>query len=301
MDFPLILAAKDIIIQVLKKYDLTPVGSSTQQVLQSYFNFKHKIIRQQPRVVLKSELISTKAKDLGLSEFLAHLEQRFLNGEDVNPNLSKKIFHITDHDYLLNDWAIHHLHLSNTKSNSNDYFYKRSDFLLFCHVTPEKVYFIDVRPHNENYVFAQRDLLRAIRDNWPDLDKKFRVGNERMEIYPRLEERDIAMLRKKGCIAFTQVDEYAYMPGLGSTTSGFSLEAAREMDAFHRELYKIHSYTLEFEETLKEQILDKNGKKLKHLQFSLVYNDWMFYIIELNSNQYVNFDLSGYQPKYPDS
>jgi hypothetical protein len=301
MDFPLLLAAKDIIIQVLEKHDLKPIGSSTQDVLQSYFNFKHKIIHQRPREVLKSASISAKAEDLGVSEILKNIEQRFINGEDINPNLSKKIFHINEHDSLLNDWAIHHLHLSDIKVNNNDYFNKRSDFLLFCHVTPDEVYFIDIRPHNESYVFAQRDLIRAIRDNWPELNKKIQVGQEPMEIYPRLEDKDIAILRKKGYMTFTQVDSFVYMPGQGSTTSGFSLEAGREMDEFHRALYKIHSYTQEFNEQLKEEILDKDGKKLEHLQFSLAYKDWMFYVFELNSKRFVDFDLLSYQTKYPNA
>lgn len=301
MDFPLLLAAKDVIIQVLEKHGLKPIGSSTQDVLQSYFNFKHKIIRQQPRAVLKSAPISAKAEDLGLSEILKNIEQRFVNGEDINPNLSKKIFRVNEHDYLLNDWAIHHLHLSDTKVNSNDYFNKRSDFLLFCHVTPDEVYFIDIRPHKESYVFAQRDLLRTIRDNWPELNKKFQIGQKPMETYPKFEEQDLTIMRKKGYMTLTQVDDFAYMPGQGSATSGFSSDAGMEMDQFLRDLYKIHSYTQEFDEQLKEKILDKSGKKLEHLQFSLAYKDWMFYVFELNSKQFVNFELSSYQPKYPDS
>jgi hypothetical protein len=301
MNFPLILEAKELIKKILLKHDLQPVGDSTEEVLRSYFNFTHKVIVQQPRIVLRSDSLSQKAEELGVSEILNGIERKFVSGEDINPCLSKKIFQLNDHDYLLNDWAIHHLHLSDSKIRETDYFNKRSGLLLFCHVTPETVYFIDIREHGENYVFAQRDLLRVIRDNWADLNKKFQIGGEKMELYPKMDEKGITMLRKKGYMTFTQVDDFAYMPGQGSTSSGFSLEAAREMDAFHRALYKVHSYTFEHGEELKEHFLDEKGQKFDNLQFSLAYKDWMFYVYEVNSGKMVDFDLSGYQPKYPDA
>ncbi len=283
------------------KYELQPVGNSTEEVLKSYFNLKHKVIFQQPRTVLRSDVLTRKAEELGASEILDGIEQKFVTGQDVNPCLSKKIFQLNEHDYLLNDWAIHHLHLSDSKVNEDDYFNKRSGLLLFCHVTPETVYFIDIREHGENYVFAQRDLLRVIRGNWPDLNSRFQVGSPDMELNHKPNEKEISILRRKGYMTLTQVDDSIYMPGLGSATSGFSLAAALEMDTFHRALYKIHSYTLENCEELKEHFLGEEGQKFDTLRFSLAYKDWMFYVYEVNSKRFADFELSGYQPKYSDA
>ena len=294
MDFPLLTDAKAIIVKYLSSFDLKPVGNSTQDIFQSYFNFKHKFIRTKPRSVLISAGFKEKAQQLGLEAVVKVIEQKCIDGVDINPFLSKGTFRLGTHDHLLNDWKIHHLHLNATKTNPSDYFNDRSDYLLFVHVTTESVYFINIRPHKEDDVFAQRDLLRIVRDNWQQLDRQFRVRNEEMEIFPKFDEKDIAITRKKGYMFWTQVDKHVYAPGLGSAVSGFSMEAGLEMNEFLRELYKIHSYVTEHDSELKSTLSEKSGRKLSNLHFTLVFKDWLFYIYEVNSNQFVNFELSGY-------
>lgn len=302
MEFPLLTDAKVIIKKFLnKQYGLRPVGTSTQDVLMSYFNLKHKLISQQPRIVLMSNGLIEKAQQLGLESILLNLEKKFLAGEDINPYLSKGIFRLNEHDYLLNDWEMHHLHLNELKVKPNDYFNQRSAQLLFVHVTGGLVYFIDIRSHNENYVFAQRDLLRAVRHNWPDLNRMFLVNAEPKEVYPKFDEQEIAVMRRKGYMFFTQVDEYAYMPGAGSACSGFSLKASMEMNEFMRQLYKIHLYASEHKEELRLFLAKKNKKPLPKMRISLVYKDWLFFVYEMNSQQFVYLDLSNYQPLYPDN
>jgi hypothetical protein len=300
MDFPLLTDAKAIIVKYLHSFGLKPVGSSTQEVLQSYFNFKHKFIQNRPRTVFMSQNLKEKAKKLNVEKILIIIEQKCIAGEDITSFLSKGIFRLDDHDHLLNDWKIHHLHLNLNKANPSDYFYGRSNYLLFVHVTNDAVYFIDIREHNENYVFAQRDLLRIIRDCWPQLDQQFRVQNEEMEIFPKFDEKEIAIMRRKGYLFFTQVDNHVYAPGLGSAVSGFSMEAGMAMDEFLRQLYKIHSYILEHDDELKANLSKKIGRDLPKLHFTLAFKDWLFYVYETNSCQFVNFELSGYQPRYPD-
>ena len=242
----------------------------------------------------------TKACTLQVERVLQVIASKFETGGDVNPFLSKGVYRLADHDYLLNDWGIHHLHLSDTKKAPSDYFNNRSDLLLFVHTTDDLVYFIDIRPHNENYVFAQRDLLRAVRDNWPDLNRKFLVKEEEMEISPQFNEKDTVVMRRKGYYFFTQVDKHAYAPGLGSACSGFSIEAGLAMNQFHRHLYKIHCFVQENEEELKMTLSRNPGKPLAKLYISLVFKDWLFYVYELNSKQFINLDLSNYQPYYHD-
>jgi hypothetical protein len=301
MDFPLLIDAKAIIVKYLASFDLKPIGTSTQEILQSYFNFKHKFIRSQPRNALMSKGLPEKARTLDMETVLKILEQKCISGEDINPFLSKGTFRLGVHDHLLNDWKIHHLHLNLNKANPADYFNDRSDNLLFVHITNESIYFVDIRPHQEDDVFAQRDLLRIVRDNWPQLAQQFRVQNEEMEIFPKFDEKDIAIMRKKGYMFWTQVDNHVYAPGLGSAVSGFSMEAGLAMDEFLRQLYKIHSYITEHDDELKSTLSAKIGRNLSNLHFALAFKDWLFYVYEVNSNQFVNFELSGYQPRFPDS
>lgn len=300
MDFPLLTDAKAIIVKYLNSFGLEPVGNATQQILQSYFNFKHKYIKTRPRAVVISAGLEKKAQQLGLEIVLNMINQKCVAGEDINPFLSKGTFRLGVHDHLLNDWKIHHLHLNLNKAKPTDYFNDRSAYLLFAHVTDESIYFIDIRPHQEDDVFAQRELLRIVRDNWPQLDQQFRVQQEEIEIFPKFNEQEIAIMRKKGHMFLTQVDDHVYAPGLGSAVSGFSLEAGMEMDEFLRQLYKIHSYITDHHDDLKANLSAKIGRQLSKLHFTLAFKDWLFYVYEVNSNQFVNFELSGYQPRYPD-
>lgn len=150
-----------------------------------------------------------KAKSMGVDDVLSTIESKFRTGGDVNPFLSKGVFRLSDHDYLLNNWRIHHLHMNASKEKPEDFFNKRSPNLLFVYIKPEKVYLIDIRSHNESHVFAQRDLLRIIRDNWPELDRSFKVSEEPLKVWPKFNEEEISVMRKKGYMFFTQVDDHA--------------------------------------------------------------------------------------------
>lgn len=292
----MLIDAKNLILKILKQYDIKPKGNTTQDILRSYFNLKHKIIKSTPRPVYISNGLRLKAKSLNLDSVFTSIEKKFISGEDINPFLSKRAFLSERHDSLLNDWQIHHLHLNESKMKATDYFNTRSEWLLFVHVTANTVYFIDIRHHNENFVFAQRDLLRIIRDNWPDLNKQFLINDQEMDVYPKLDEEGITTLRKKGYTFFTQVDNHAYFPGLSSTVSGFSILAGLHMNEFYRELFRIHCYVIEHEAEVIDQLSKNSGVKLSSLNFNLAFKDWTFYVFEVNSKQFVNFDLGDYNP-----
>jgi hypothetical protein len=297
MDFPLMTEAKNAILDFFHSMGIAPGGHSNAEVLHDFFNLQHKFIKNRPRKVLLSNSLMAKVSALHAEAAFNVIVNTFKEGLDINPFLSKGVARSGDHDYLLNDWQIHHLHLNASKKRPLDYFNSRSAHLLFIHVTDEDVYLIDIRPHKENHVFAQRDLLRIIRDNWPDLNKRFLVKGEPMEIYPKLNEQEIDSLRRKGYMFFTEVDGYAYMPGQGSTTSGFSLKAGLQQDKFHRELYKIQSYIEEHEEDVKAALSEKGNTVPDKLEFKIKLQDWMFDIYEASSQQMINFDLESYTPK----
>lgn len=231
---------------------------------------------------------------------LGVIKAKFEAGEDVNLFLSKGVYRLVDHDYLLNDWGIHHLHHNDQKKASGDYFNLRSGQLLFVHTTADHLYFIDIHPHNEHCVFAQKDLLRAVRNNWPDLNRKFLVREEEMEISPQFNEKDTVTMRHKGYYFFTQVNKHAYAPGLGSACIGFSMQAGLEMNEFHRHLYKIHCFVQENEDKLIRMLDRDPDKPLVSLRVRLIFDDWLFYVCERNSGHYLNLDLQDYQPFCPD-
>jgi len=301
MEYPLLTDAKLLMLKQLALHGAKPTGNDLQSIMTSFFNLKHKFIKNQLRKVVMSRGLQAKASVLNLDAILKTVAQHFTDGSDVNPYLSKGIIRAGKHDFLLNDWEIHHLHLNDKKDKPADYFKQRSSQLLFAHITPETAYFIDIRHHNENLVFAQRDLLRIVRDNWPDLNRKFLVQEEPMEVFPKHDEQGIHNLRKGSFLFFTQVDDHAYMPGLGSAVSGFSMKAGMEMNAFCAQLYKIHSYISENEQKLKDRLAAKSGLDLKSVNFVLALKDWTFYVYEENSRHLLNFELSGYTPAFGDA
>ena len=80
-------------------------------------------------------------------------------------------------DPLLTDWAMHHLHISNTKKKPTNPFYDPSDWLLFAHVKPNDIYLVDIHPHTKTGidVFARKDLLKVLYRNWPEIMEPFEL------------------------------------------------------------------------------------------------------------------------------
>jgi len=102
--------------------------------------------------------------------------QRLLScGGDVTRFLSKHIKRPPEDqripDKLLWDFGMHHFHLCRDTDSTG--FVRRSDYLLFAHVTQDQAYFVDVRPHRDpqGLEWVHQDLLKIIYSNWPELVK----------------------------------------------------------------------------------------------------------------------------------
>lgn len=288
MEFHLFIETCNEIRNYLNTIGVSHLNRSNREVFMDYFQIKHKMIKATPRNLYKADHLDEKAKQLGLEDILSQVEQKIKVGNDLNPYLSKNILKIGEFDYLLNDWKINHLHLSNNKANPTDYFYTRSNYLLFFTIEDSNVYLIDIRHHNERFVFSQKDFLRIISRNWSTLDEKYAVdGGRKMQIEPNLDEEGIGMLRKKGYHCFTQVDDRVYAPGLGSTCSGNSLQANLEEDDFYRELFKLHNYILENIDEIKNQFQEQLKIKVGELNFTMKLIDHRFYILETTTQQFL--------------
>jgi len=288
MDFHLMREARAEAENYLLTLGLDISSQSLRDAMFSYFNVKHKFIEQKKRKVHFAKHLKKKAEELNLINLIKTIEVKFNSGDDINPYLSKGVLRPNDHDLLLNDWRINHLHVSESKRRPDDYFMERSNYLLFFHLDQDSAYFIDMREHGENQVFAKKELLRIIKANWPDIERKFRFGDYNMKMTHNPSEEEIAYLKQKriGLLFPTEVDGVTYMPGSGSATSGFSIQAGREMDRFHRELYMIQGYFDNNGDLIKKQLEEKLSKKLTKLDFSVKLRDGMFYIYEKNSNYY---------------
>jgi hypothetical protein len=196
-----------------------------EEWLLHYFNFLLKYIS----VIDRQVRISNEIKNSQLSGRYKLAFDTIINktqrGIDLNPYQSRNSFNSDYDDGLFNDWGIHHLHLSISKKNKTDYFMSRCDKLLFVQFTEAEAYFIGIYEHNEKPIWGKKELIRIIRNNWPDLLKDKEAG---AIFEPDLNDYEIEKLREKGYLLGVNVDGIGYMLlGHGQVSSGDNLMACR--------------------------------------------------------------------------
>ena len=104
------------------------------------------------------------------------LVQKFENGEDVSPHLSKGATSPAEFDGLLYDWGIYHFHLGETIDNQTGRI-KRTGPVLFAKIDDENVYCINIYCHGKNVQqpWTKQDLLKIIHNNWPQTIAKWKL------------------------------------------------------------------------------------------------------------------------------
>ena len=154
-----------------------------------YHNWISRLIKPQPRRVHKSKafqqnpIVATRASDFAL--ILNDIE----NGNDVRKYLSRGVEIAAevpgndfgqrrDLDLMLNDWGIHHLHIS-TQIEADGYV-KRDEPLLFAIFRPDDAYLIDVMGHGD---WTRDRVIEVLSSEWPDEGITHQIkGNEGLEV-----------------------------------------------------------------------------------------------------------------------
>lgn len=146
MDF--INDLRDFLVDFYSKHGFSYEASqSTHELLCNYFNVNSKFIQPIPRTIFISDEIKRKIRQSPYKKSFDDIKHRLERGENVNCFLSKSIFSISYNDLLLHDWGIYHFHLSDTKRCQADYFYKRSDWLLFARIEKNAAYLLEIYHH----------------------------------------------------------------------------------------------------------------------------------------------------------
>lgn len=103
-----------------------------------------------------------------LIDCINFFKSKFENGEEINFNLSRKVFDDCFEDWIFNIWNIRHLHLNDKIINDCENMKNnRSDYLLFFIINKLKCYFIDVIKHPRGYNFTSTDFLKILdEENW---------------------------------------------------------------------------------------------------------------------------------------
>lgn len=201
----------------------------TAELLTRYFNWLQRLVHQHPRTVFKSQEFSSQAFTREQEIDLSRIIQKIENGEDLTPNLSRRIrsgFDLvnnstsvnrlnrrSDLDLLLNDWGIHHLHISNQVEN--DGFVMRTGPLLFSIFTQDKSFLVEVFPEHGEWT-DQRLVEIAVR-NWPAENLFIRLEGV-VGLENSISSSDRAQLRSAGIDSFIEVDGSVY----SSRTMGLS-------------------------------------------------------------------------------
>ena len=216
-----------------------------------WLDFRLRYVDSVPRKVLTSNKFP-KPLPATVEAALHHLEKLMREGRDVNLYQSKGLIQFNDvsgkkpakrTDLLWADWGIIHFHLTDLPLVENEYFSKRDcsdkeSWLLFCIVVADSIGLVDIRPHSDECIFSDIEMLSVIKANWPEHMEKSRVKGI-ITTAQTYTNKDIELLRKNGITTFVTIDGQAYMPGGGITSASTSMQVtmrANELQHWIKEL-----------------------------------------------------------------
>jgi hypothetical protein len=290
--------AKEVIdlIEVYYKTNGIAYNPSTNvhRCIIDFLNLELKLIKPVPRKIFISKEL--KKRIIPTENFLALLsiDKKVQNGSDITFHQSKKAFEPSYNDPLLNDWLIHHLHLSDWKEKSIDKFYARTKLVLFAIFSARQAFFIDVRPHGklgEPYVFAKKELLEIIDNNWPDLLNDYRTEDV-LILKHSVTDEERHKARKGGVsLGMTEVNDRVIMnPGLGIVTSGHNVMIVHKANQVIRFVQESLMEIDKDEEGMKLALSQKSGIQIKELDISIHRLDkWPYFrVYERNSKLYID-------------
>ena len=228
----------------------------TKVLLIWFFNWLNRLVHPHPRHVFKSREYIFRRLGAREQVLLDRLADKIEAGMDVNPHLSrgtkqgfvgepsvpkrKNLGRRRDLDLLLNDWGVHHLHLSDTLDD--DGFVRRDptcdpDLLLFAIFRDDAAYLLDVGLHG---AWTDRSLVEISLRNWPNENLFLPLNGvlAARQDYDRSERR---ALRSNGMISPISVEGKEYVgPGFMSS-AGTTMVAARRASQLWRLIYHLRN------------------------------------------------------------
>jgi hypothetical protein len=177
-------------------------GLDAHAALVVYHNWANRLVPSQPRTIRKSRafeqnpLTAQRASDLAL--LIADIEQ----GKDLRKYLSRGIVRTPvktpggrrpDIDLLLNDWGVHHLHISSLVEP--DGFVKRDGPLLFVSFTAATAHLIDIMQHGD---WCRDHVLEVLASEWPNESVIYEMRSPTPTSPNAITEQQRANLRANG-------------------------------------------------------------------------------------------------------
>jgi hypothetical protein len=208
---------------------------STQELVVRYLNWLSRGVRARPRKVhvsakLNANPLRSSAQYKGAVDALI---AEISTGADLQPHLSramtigyqapqtgpKKLLAQRDLDLLLNDWGVHHLHLSTTVEA--DGFVTRTGPLLFAVFRPDDAYLVDIFKHGS---WSDRGVVETIVREWPAAGL---IGEAKgaLGLAHESSSEDIGVNRSAGTSTALTIDGRVYIP-TGVSTAGTATVAS---------------------------------------------------------------------------
>jgi len=236
----------------------------------AYMNWRSRFLKQTPRKVLYSKEIKQNADFKKFKKVIEKIEYKIKNGENLDSFLSTGVVHSpykengtskdADKDNYLNAFKIHHLHLGEnyTAPKKGIAFVERHNELLYIMSKPDKVYFLDISPHD----FGNIEVFKVIQNNWDELLAPYEIRGALGVDQKITDSENIQQLLQAGITTFVPINGKIYAPGF-LTTSGHNGDMVRNIQRiidFFNELPKHLDITKEYEILVKDGLLFINNK-----------------------------------------
>jgi hypothetical protein len=300
MDIDLFESAKQHVLDTLP-YDRNDLMLSAElqrltapDLLIRHYNWMSRHIQAVPRTVQRSKaftanpIVQQQATDF--EKIIADIE----DGVDLARYLSKsikiaiesktkKLEKRRDLDLMLNDWGVHHLHIS-TKLEA-DGFVERGGPLLFGIFQPNSAFLIDVMQHGD---WTREHVLRVIVDEWPSEGFVRELagvrGSRILGSSADYTEEERQRLRAVGISTTIEIDGKIFMPGSGFSTAGTSIKAAFAVKQLLQNLRKFEKFVRNNREQMRLSFAKEGKLYPDNPKFEFLFLQQGYGVIEKRSD-----------------
>lgn len=272
-------------------------AKSIPELLIIYLNWQNRLISIQPRrVFISGALKSNPIYQNSLSE-IEKLFDEVRNGENLAPRLSRQIeigfclpkkgkskplsvSNRPDLDLLLNDWNIHHLHISSEVQP--DGFVRRGNYVVFGIFTPDKAFLIDICDHKQ---WSDQQMVATAIKSWPNEELFLSLKGISPPRNGGFSDDEILQIRQAGVSNWILVDGHIFISRSGGvSTAGTSSAASRKANRIRHLLQEFDDNFEENSERLRAQLIARGIPATGKLGFEFSHFGNSFCVIETSTN-----------------
>lgn len=262
-----------------------PSNRNIREALIDYLTFQGKLIEPRSRRVLISPELLDELPRNPRRSVINHIAAMASRGDNINCFQSKKVLQTNFHDHLLNEWGVHHFHLSLQKDKGG-LFVKQTNALLFVYVDDEHFTLLGVDTHRDG-VFGDIKWLEILHDRFPHLIEQFKDAEVR-DVVPKLTATERQRVWDVGfTLGMTRVRDTVYhSPGVGRILSGHRFSILSNTNSILRWL---HAMATQFKVYAKD-ICRGYGLDPNNLVATLIVVDGKLHIVDkVTSSTLISF------------